>query len=89
MHGKVVLGEIGDMFVVVSGHNSSQSIKVGMVLGHNTSQIMKTGDVFVVLLGQVLMTNSKFFEFLLVNLLSMLQAVLKTSPMDHHGSAES
>ena len=49
---------------------------------------MKVGDVFVVLWGQVLMTNSKLFDFLLVNLRPMLQAVSKTSPMDH-GSAES
>lgn len=84
----VVLGEIGGMSVVVLGHNSSQIMKVGVVLSHNSSQIMKAGDVLVVLLGQVLMTNFKFFGFLLVNLLSMLQAVLKTSPMDH-GSAES
>jgi hypothetical protein len=73
---------------VVLGHNSSQIMKVGEVLGHYSSQIMKAGNVFVVLLGQVLMTNSKFFDFLLVNLLSMLQAVLKTSPMEH-GSAGS
>lgn len=98
----VVLGEIGDMFVVVLGHNSSQIMKVGEVLGHYSSQIMKigvvlsndssqimeAGNVFVVLWGQVLMTNSKLFDFLLVNPLSRLQAVLKTSPMDH-GSAES